>query len=280
MKAFLAWSEREHKKHPRTYQRYKVSSKPLSAFFKSKAIDQITPSDIEQYKTRRGQQTGKRTERPLKPATVDRELACFKAMFSHALKERHAFRNPVSDIEFLPENNEQTRVLTFEEQRKYLAVASETLKDVASLMLETGLRPEEVYRATVGNSALDSGYLYIPFGKTKAARRRIPLTSTALAIIKRRVEAAKGVYLFPHRDDANKPMLKVNNAHTTALSNSKVRVFRLYDLRHTWATRAAEGGMDMPTLATLLGHSKLNMVIAVRPSSGTASGGRGETFRV
>jgi integrase len=128
-------------------------------------------------------------------------------------------------------------------------------------MLETGLRPEEVYRATVGNTVLDAGYLFIPFGKTKAARRRIPLTSSALAIAKRRIEAAEGIYLFPYRDDANKPMLKVNNAHTTALSNSKVRAFRLYDLRHTWATRAAEGGMDMPTLSALLVHSKLNMVM-------------------
>src|SRR5262245_61638527 len=32
-------------------------------------------------------------------------------------------------------------------------------------------------------------------------------------------------------------------------------------LRHTWTTRAAEAGMDMPTLAALLGHSKLNMVM-------------------
>ncbi len=35
----------------------------------------------------------------------------------------------------------------------------------------------------------------------------------------------------------------------------------MYDLRHTWATRAAEAGIDMPTLAALLGHSKLNMVM-------------------
>jgi integrase len=70
-----------------------------------------------------------------------------------------------------------------------------------------------------------------------------------------------GQYLFPHRNDKNKPMLKANNAHATALAKSKVKPFRLYDLRHTWATRAAEAGMDMPTLAALLGHSKLNMVM-------------------
>src|SRR5262249_13476364 len=84
----------------------------------------------------------------------------------------------------------------------------------------------------------------------------------ALAIVKKRAKAAQGVYLFPHRKNANEPILKVNNAHDQALSKSKVQKFRLYDLRHTWATRAAESGeVDMPTLAALLGHSKLNMVM-------------------
>ena len=78
-------------------------------------------------------------------------------MFNHALKERYDFRNPVSKVEFLPEDNEQTRVLTFEEQHRYLAVASKTLKDVAGLMLETGMRPEEVYRITVENVTLEQG---------------------------------------------------------------------------------------------------------------------------
>jgi hypothetical protein len=61
-------------------------------------------------------------------------------MFFHALKSSHDFKNPVCEIEVLPENNEQTRVLTFQKQKKYLAVASVTLKDVASLMIETGMR--------------------------------------------------------------------------------------------------------------------------------------------
>lgn len=152
-------------------------------------------------------------------------------------------------------------MLTFTEQATYLRVASSTLKDVASLILETGMRPEEVYRISVENVALEDGYIYNPYGKTKAARRKVPLNTTALAVVKRRVQKAKGLYLFPHKKDKNKPMLKANNAHTRALEKSKVTYFRLYDLRHTWATRAAEAGVDVGTLASLLGHSKLVMVM-------------------
>ena len=62
-------------------------------------------------------------------------------MYFHALKDRHDFGNPVSEVEFLPENNEQNRVITFEEQQKYLSVAGDTLKDIAGLIVETGMRP-------------------------------------------------------------------------------------------------------------------------------------------
>jgi integrase len=270
MKSFLNWSKTEHKDHPATYQRYRTSSKPLLAYlkFKGKPIDEITPATIEDYKAHRGRQTGKHTKRPIKPATINRELACLKAMYFHAAKGGHDFRNPLSKklvgneaVKFLNENNEQNRVLTFEEQQKYLSAANDNLKDVATMILETGMRPEEVYRIRIENVFPDQSYLFNPFGKTKAAKRNIPLNAMALAIITKRMKAAKGVYLFPHRKDADKPMLKANNAHDAALKKSKVRKFRLYDLRHTWATRAAEAGMDVGTLASLLGHSKLVMVM-------------------
>lgn len=37
--------------------------------------------------------------------------------------------------------------------------------------------------------------------------------------------------------------------------------FRLYDLRHTWATGAAMSGIDLVTLAAMLGHSRIQMVL-------------------
>jgi 4-amino-4-deoxy-L-arabinose transferase-like glycosyltransferase len=36
---------------------------------------------------------------------------------------------------------------------------------------------------------------------------------------------------------------------------------RLYDLRHTWVTRAAMSGIDLVTLAAMLGHSRIQMVL-------------------
>jgi integrase len=53
----------------------------------------------------------------------------------------------------------------------------------------------------------------------------------------------------------------VNNAHDRAVMLSKVAAFRLYDLRHTWATRAAMSGIDLVTLAAMLGHSRIQMVL-------------------
>ena len=37
--------------------------------------------------------------------------------------------------------------------------------------------------------------------------------------------------------------------------------FRLYDCRHAFATRALESGVDLLTLASLLGHANLKMVM-------------------
>ncbi|HXG63750.1 MAG TPA: tyrosine-type recombinase/integrase [Blastocatellia bacterium] len=49
--------------------------------------------------------------------------------------------------------------------------------------------------------------------------------------------------------------------HAVTLKRCGVTPFRLYDMRHTWATQAAMSGIDLVTLAAMLGHSKINMVM-------------------
>jgi len=265
MKAFLEWSQQEHAEHPNTHERYKTSSKPLLRFlrFKGKALDAITPGAVEEYKTHRARQKSQRTKKAIMPATIICELGTLKAMFFHVCKAHKHIENPVCEVQFPQAGNEQDRILSYQEQRVYLAAAGKTLRDVATLMIETGMRPEEICRIRRGYLELDADdpYVQIGFGKTKAARRRVPLNPTATAILRARLESGEGEFLFPHRKDDDKPMRNVNNAHTRALKKSRVSYFRLYDLRHTWATRAVQNGMDLATVAAILGHAKLNMVM-------------------
>ena len=261
MQDFLKWSKGEHKAHPRTASRYAVSSKPLLKFFGDVKLDKITPDDVERYKAERSSEKGTRTGRSLRPATVNRELACLKACFNFALKADLVPRNPVSRVKFLAEQNEQNRVLTFQEQRAYLSHATPTLRDVATLILESGMRPEEVYTLTAENVCLAERHLLIPRGKTPAARRRINLTSAAQIVLAERLRLYPTGYLFPCETDATRPVPKVNNAHDRAVKDSGVRKFRLYDLRHLFATRAAQSGVDLVTLAAMLGHSRIQMVM-------------------
>jgi integrase len=261
MREFLKWSEQQHKTHPRTHRRYAISSRALLRYFRDASVDRITSAEVEKFKTQRAIQKGERTKRTIRPATVNRELACLKALFNFLIGGDVALVNPVSKVKFLAEDNEQMRVLTFDEQRRYLAAASPSLRDIAVLMLETGMRPEEVYRIRVENACLESGFILNPSGKTKAAKRKLNLTADAARVLAVRVACAPGPYLFPHQDDPSRPIPKVNNAHDRALKASGVRRFRLYDLRHTFATRAAMAGVDLVTLAAILGHSRIQMVL-------------------
>lgn len=282
MEEFLTWSKHEHAAHPSTHRRYKISSVALLIFFRDKPLDRIKPDDVERYKTWRIRQKknkpGKKSDKPqqkktskkaagskreatVKPATVNRELACLKALFNRFIKDDVVFKNPVSRVKFLAENNEQMRVVTPDEENLYLLAASQPLHDIAALMLETGMRPEEVCRIRRENVYLERGYLFNPYGKTKAAKRKIPLTDKAAAVLAKRLEEEKGEYLFPGRRNKDVPIVKVNNGHAAALRRSGVRSFRLYDLRHTWATRAAMAGVDLVTLAAMLGHSRVQMVM-------------------
>lgn len=151
-----------------------------------------------------------------------------------------------------------------DEQVLYFMAASQPLRDIAMLMLETGMRPEEVCLMSRSDVHLEQGHYFIPYGKTKAAKRKVPLSVKAVEIVGRRLAETKGEYLFQggrSGEDASKPITKVNNPHNSALKRSGVRHFRLYDLRHTWATRAAMAGVDLVTLAAMLGHSRIQMVL-------------------
>jgi integrase len=251
---FLPWSKREHQAHPRTHLRYTVSRKPLVGFFGKLPLDAISTGHVERFKLARSEDVS--------PAGVNRDLAALRYVMNFAIRQNRIIRNPVHGIRFFDEGPGMMRVVSHEEQKSYLAEASPMLRDVATLMLDTGMRPEEVFTICKENVHLQRRYLFVPIGKTKFARRNVPLTAATLAVLKRRMPKAKGPYLFPHRRDSSRPLTTVRKPHLAALLGAEIRPpFRVYDLRHTFGSRAAMAGVDLATLKELMGHSNISITM-------------------
>lgn len=243
---------------PRSWKRYQVSIKSLRPWFDSKRLDEIRADDIEKFKQARLQED-------CSPSTVNRDLACLRRILSFALQLDLLLTTPFvrRKVRFLKERGRE-RILTFDEERRYLKVARNPLRDVAALMLEMGLRPEEVCLIRRENVHLATvpPFLHVPGGKTKNAKRDVVVTERAAETLKRRVNQAKGEYIFPLRVgrgfDWSRPMRELHPAHYQALEESEIQPrFQIYDLRHTYGTRAIESGTDPLTLMRLMGHQDL-----------------------
>jgi len=122
------------------------------------------------------------------------------------------------------------------------------------------MRCGEVYRIQRKDFHPEKNFVQIVKGKTAAARRRVYLTNRAKNVLIRRANIFKGENLFPHLDvDGNEPSKTLSYIHSEVVEKLKFN-FRVYDCRHTFASRAVASGVDLVTLAAILGHTNLKML--------------------
>jgi integrase len=257
-----------------TGRRYNVASKALIAFFGKVIVSSIDTADVERFRAWRKKQDKKapvrslarnpkaRLNKAIRPATVNRELTLLSGLFRSLLRTGKVTANPVTGVTFLRECNDQTRVVTGQEFWAYLMATSQPLRDVAVLMFHTVVRPSEIFNLRKEDLDFETGKIRIATGKTDAARRRLTMSDDARGILQARFYNAKGELLFPggKKGDKDTPIIKLTNAHHAAIERAKIKTFRLYDLRHTFATHLTQSGVDLMTVKAILGHSRLEMV--------------------
>jgi integrase len=210
----------------------------------------------------------------LQVTTVNSSLQILRRMLRLATEWGVSESSPM--IRLLPGERHREHVVTLEEEARYLAAAPEPLAQVAAILADTGLRPEECFRfrwEAVTWSNGRHGTFIVTHGKTAAARRVLPMTPRVRGILETRWEdagkPAEG-WVWPaatrsgHFESSS---LKKQHARafTRLAEESKkhnlkpVRRFVLYSLRHTFLTRLGESGCDAWTLARIAGHSSVAM---------------------
>ena len=265
---FLKWAAMEHREHPRTHYRLVTSFASLKAFFGGAPVGAVTVGMIEDFKTGRRQNN-------IREVTIRHDLHALSKFFRFAIKQRWAARNPVDGID-MPSDAEAIRmhVLKDREEKIYFQHAGGDLYDLGRLMLNQGCRPEEILRLRLTDVDLENRKLYIRRGKTKAARRTLTLTQESMHILAQRLNNSSQ-WVFPSPKLPGKPVARLNSQHDAILfrlnhvkdgdkwieKSAEAQIqFVLYDFRHTFATRLAEAGVDLATLAAILGHSGLRVV--------------------
>jgi integrase len=169
-------------------------------------------------------------------------------------------------VKFLGGEHRRERVVTSNEEAQYLAAALPLLHDVSLVLFDTGIRPEECHCLRWENINWDggrNGLLLITKGKTKAARRVLPLSPRVRTVLWNRWhvagEPSEGWAWAAETKTGHINHDSVKLQHKKALKLAKVRPFEVYAIRHTFLTRLGESGCDVWTLARVAGHSNISI---------------------
>jgi integrase len=255
-----------HADKPETVSFYLKKLKQLlnSPHFSDVRLDRVDEGLIEKFVLWR--------RKSVSATSVNRELATLRRML-HLAQEWKDIRF-VPKVRLLTGERQREFVLTHEDERRYLAVAPEPLRSLAIVLLDTGLRLGEVLHLrwldVHFEPAMNAkyGWLHVREGKSKNARRNVPLTNRVAALLKERTESTEGLWVFPG-DDPERPMLGTSFAHlhikVCRPGSGKKRQFLfpqdfvIHSLRHTFCTRLGEAGADAFTIMKLAGHSSVTV---------------------
>jgi integrase len=263
---FLPFVETQHAAKPNTLRYYKTGAASLKdSNLATIGLDQVNDQHAQQYAARLAH---------LSPSTVNCGLRTLRRAIYLAAEWGTVDRRP--RIRLAKGERQRDRVLSDTEVDMYLNACDQPWRDVATIMLGTGMRPGEVFALRWENILLkeEGGMLQIPQGKSKAARRMLPLIPIVRGVFESRWTAQskpEGGWVLPtaskcgHFEGSSakgqhaRALARIN---AEAIKNKKplaLNPFEPYCLRHTALTRLAESGCDAFTLARIAGHSSITI---------------------
>ncbi|MBM4305181.1 MAG: site-specific integrase [Deltaproteobacteria bacterium] len=243
-------------KAPKSHNRDKSLKVHLLKDFGDLTLVEITPMLISAYKARRRGEGAS-------PRTLNYELALMSHAFNLALKEWEWTRdNPVRKVSKEKVNNQVERWLTLEEEEKLIASSLDWIKEIISFAIATGLRESEILDLKWPQVNMARKTIEILVQKNKG-KDTLPLNKRALEILEQRSRSRlPGVeFVFCTGKGTRIGARNLLRGFYSALKKAKITPLRFHDLRHTFATRLVQAGVDLYTVQKLGRWKNISMVM-------------------
>lgn len=249
-------------------------AKVFCRHFGKKSLNEIDQHMIEDFKVKR-MKSITRYGRTRRPASVNRELAILSGIFRMAVDYEEIVQNPCRKVSSLPENNQRTRHLSFDEEDGLFAAMGgdrEYLRTLVTVAIYSGPRRGELLRLRWSNVDFDLNA--INFTQTKTDKdRSVPMEPIVRDALSRlRDSAGDAEYVFVNPDTETR-YSDVKKSFSAACREASITDFRFHDLRHTFGTRLADAGVDVVKIKELMGHASI--VTTMRYMHATDKGKRG-----
>ncbi len=244
VKEYLQYAKGKKK----TWKRDLIITNSAEPHFRGMKIDDIPPTVIAEYKAKRADE--------VKPATVNRELACLRHIFSMAEKWGRASYNPVKEVKVLRAPIRPERILNDSEIERLISSAKGRTCDIIIVAINTGMKLGEILSLKWEDVDVSGGILVVK-GSKKERDRKIPINSTVSALLSN-LKRADNPYVFGDPKTVH-PTKKVEKSFKGALRRAGLEGCTFHDLRHSFARKLAQNGVDPMTVKELLGHSTLEV---------------------
>ena len=246
-------------------QRIRLNALLRSPLFGGRRLCEITTADIAQHHSERGA--------TMKPA-ANAELQFLNMVLARAVEDGELGKNPAKPIKRYRLGLTRLRILADAEATLLLNAASPNIVPLVRLLLTTGMRPHEAFalhwefdgwetekklsRAIV---ALDRRIIFIPHLLSKNHKdREVPLSPELVDMFRGMARKPAGSKVFPWVDTPD--------GFADAVKAAKLKNVTLYTLKHTAASRMIKAGVDIVTVAEVLGHSDIKQTIRYCHSDG------------
>jgi len=236
----------------------------------NKKLMDISYLEVEKW---RGKELKRKSKRggTIDRGTVNKTVSALRSALGKATRWEIIDRNPLERIEILKtDRSGVVRWLTDEEEKKIVKHFEwrsnyyreqygnnepyvNYFEPMFWFLLHTGARGGETKQLRWADIDFDNRRIIFQAGYTKTSQTRvIPIRGELLPILKKwREQNLDQEYVF-HND--GKPIARGQKAWNKMLKHTGIQKLRMHDLRHTFASRAAMGGVPLAEIGRILGH--------------------------